>query len=163
MLAASARHTRTALAWQLHSANCIRRSFSRVGESASAVRTWTSDDVASFAALTHDDNPIHADDDFTAEARFGRPIVHGMLHASMFGSIVGQRCPGAVYVSQTLRFRNPVHVGDTVTAEIVVQRVGGRGRLIEFATRSSKPGEEGEVIIVEGAARVLMPRTRIES
>ena len=69
----------------------VQRLFSRVGDVAHAVRTYTQEDVAAFARLTHDDNPIHGDDDFASSARYGRPIVHGMLYATMFGAIVGQR------------------------------------------------------------------------
>ncbi len=133
--------------------HCANRHFSSVGEVGCATRTWTAADVAAFAELTHDTNPLHSDDDFTAKARFGKPVVHGMLYASMFGAIVGRRCPGAVYLSQTLRFRKPVYVGDTLTAEIEVQRVAGGGRLLDFATRCSN--QEAEVVL-EGTARVLM-------
>ena len=131
------------------------RHFSSVGEVGRATRTWTSADVAAFAELTHDSNPLHSNEDFTAAARFGKPVVHGMLYASMFSAIVGQSCPGAVYVSQSLNFRKPVYIGDTVTAEIEVQRVAGGGRLLDFATRCSN--QEAELVL-EGAARVLLPR-----
>ena len=126
-----------------------------MGEVGRATRTWTSADVAAFAELTHDSNPLHSNEDFTAAARFGKPVVHGMLYASMFSAIVGQSCPGAVYVSQSLNFRKPVYIGDTVTAEIEVQRVAGGGRLLDFATRCSN--QEAELVL-EGAARVLLPR-----
>ena len=135
----------------------IERSFSSVGEIAQATRTWTQADVQAFAALTSDDNPMHVDDSFSAAARFGRPIVHGMLYASMFGAIVGHRCPGAVYLSQTLDFRRPVHAGDTLTAEIEVRRVGRGGRLLDFATRCSN---QEAIVVLDGTARVLMPRKR---
>ena len=131
------------------------RFFSYVGEVGRATRTYTSEDVAAFVRLTHDTNPMHADEDFTSSARFGRPVVHGMLYASMFGAIVGQRCPGAVYLSQTLHFRKPVYLGDELTAEIEVQRIAGRGRLLTFSTHCSN--QDG-IVVLDGTASVLMPR-----
>ena len=133
----------------------VRRLFNRAGDVARATRTYTAEDIATFTTLTHDDNPIHADEAFSSGGRFGQPVVHGMLYATMFGAIVGHRCPGAVYLSQTLNFRSPVYVGDSLTAEIEVKRVAGSGRLLEFDTRCSN--QEAKLVL-DGEAKVLMPR-----
>merc|ERR1711957_496950 len=91
------------------------------GDSYDATRCFTAADVSQFAGLTHDSNPMHTDPDFAAQGRFGACVVHGMLVGSLFGAIVGQRFPGAIYLSQTLDFRKPVFVGETVRATIQVQ------------------------------------------
>eukprot|EP00966_Prymnesium_polylepis_P037858 878326-Prymnesium_polylepis.1 len=75
----------------------------------------------------------------------------------MFSAIVGQRYPGAVYVSQSLRFRKPVLLGDTVTAEIQVREVGAGGRVLDFDTRCVN--QDGELVL-SGDARVLMPKVK---
>ena len=62
--------------------------------------------------------------------------------------------PGAVYLSQSLAFRRPVHLGDAVTAEVSVERVGRAGRLLDFATRCTN--EQGELVL-DGSARCLLP------
>ena len=80
-----------------------------------------------------------------------------MLYASMFGAIIGQRTPGAIYLAQTLQFRKPVHVGDTVTAEIEVETVGRGARLLDFRTRCFNERSE---TVLEGSAKVLMPSRR---
>ena len=77
----------------------------REGDSYSASRSFTEADISAFASLTHDNNPVHGDESFARGSRFGSRVVHGMLYASMFSAIVGQRYPGAVYVSQSLEFR----------------------------------------------------------
>ena len=126
----------------------------RVGDVGQLTRSFSPADVADFARLTGDDNPIHEDERFAATQQFGRCVVHGMLYASMFSAIIGQRSPGAVYLSQTLTFRKPVYLGDTLTAEVEVQRVGRAGRLLDFATRCTNEHSE---LVLSGDARVLMP------
>ena len=125
----------------------------RVGDVGRLTRTFTAVEVAEFARLSGDDNPMHLDEGFAATQQFGRCIVHGMLYASMFSAIIGQRSPGSVYLSQTLAFRKAVLVGETVTAEVVVEKVRRGGRLLEFATRCTNERSE---LVLSGAARVLM-------
>ena len=73
-----------------------------------------------------------------------------MLYACMFSAIIGQLSPGAVYLSQTLDFKKPVTLGDTVTAEIEVERVAARGRLLDFQTRCYNQHSE---VVLSGQAR----------
>ena len=131
-----------------------------VGDVGRLTRTFTSADVSAFASLTQDDNPLHDNEEFAGTTRFGGAVVHGMLYASMFGAIIGQRTPGAIYLAQTLNFRKPVHVGDTVTAEVEVESVGRGARLLEFQTRCINHRSE---VVLEGAAKVLMPSRRRET
>ncbi len=72
--------------------------------------------VKAFADLSWDDNPIHLDEAYAATTRFKRCIAHGMLASTMFGTIMATQVPGAVYLNQSLAFKAPVFVGDTVTA-----------------------------------------------
>jgi hypothetical protein len=79
-------------------------------------RVVTAADVAAYAALLGDANPLHLDADFAARTAWGRPIAHGMLTASFVSTVLGTKLPGpgAIYLSQTLRFKAPVRAGDTV-------------------------------------------------
>jgi len=90
-------------------------------------RVVTAADVAAYAALLGDANPLHLDADFAARTAWGRPIAHGMLTAGLFPTLFGATISGSVYVSQTLRFRRPVYVGDTVVARVTVRSVRTRG------------------------------------
>lgn len=128
----------------------------RVGDAWRETRSFTADDVAAFAELTHDPNPMHSDAEFASDSRFGGRVVHGMLCASMFGAMVGQRFPGAIYLSQTLEFRRPVYLGDTVTAAIAVERLEAAGRVATLSTCSDNQNGER---VVDGEARVLLPKT----
>jgi 3-hydroxybutyryl-CoA dehydratase len=96
-----------------------------VGQHASFTKTFTEADLQRFIEITGDVNPLHVDDDFAAGTPFGRRVLHGMLTASIFSTMVGMLLPGtgAIYRSQTLRFLLPVHIDETVTAHFVVRSI----------------------------------------
>ncbi len=126
-----------------------------VGQSASVERTFDEAAVRAFAELSGDFNPIHLDADYAATTRFGRPIVHGLLTASLISTVVGTRLPGkgSIYVSQTLQFRAPVYLGDTVRAEAVVREVHAKRRRVALDTRCLV----GETVVLKGEAVMLAP------
>jgi 3-hydroxybutyryl-CoA dehydratase len=106
-----------------------------VGQQASLMRTVMNEDVHLFAALSGDTNPIHISEAFAASTKFGQRIAHGMFTASLVSAILGTRLPGpgAVYLSQTIRFLAPVRIGDVVTATVeVVELVPARRRVRLF-------------------------------
>lgn len=128
----------------------------QVGDRYDLTRRFTAADVSLFAGVSSDDNPMHTDEAYASQGRFGKCVVHGMLVGSLFSAIVGQRFPGSIYLSQTFDFRKPVYVGETVVATIEVQDVRASGRMLEFAT--SCTNEQGELAIT-GSARALLPRS----
>jgi acyl dehydratase len=84
------------------------------------------------------------DEGFAATTRFGRRVLHGMLTASIFSTMVGMLLPGtgAIYRSQTLAFLRPVHIGETVTAHFVVRAIDrSRHRLDVDAWIENAAGE----------------------
>src|SRR5437763_16654743 len=93
-----------------------------VGMTETLEKTVSSNDVVGFAELTGDRNPIHLSEHFAAKTSFGRRIAHGLYTASLISAVLGTRLPGpgAVYVSQTLNFRAPVRIGDTVDVTVTV-------------------------------------------
>jgi acyl dehydratase len=120
------------------------------GQHVTLTKTFTGDDVQRFIEITGDVNPLHVDAIFAARTRFGRPVLHGMLTASILSTMVGMLLPGtgAIYRAQTIRFLRPVHIGDTVTAHFVVRSVDReRHRLLIDAWIENEGGErvlEGE-------------------
>ena len=124
---------------------------------ASYRKTFTEEDVQRFIAITGDVNPLHVDDEFAAGTRFGRRVLHGMLTASLFSTMVGVLIPGkgAIYRSQSLTFLRPVHVGDTVTAHFVVRAVDrAKHRLTIDAWIENEAGER----VVEGVCEAGLLR-----
>ena len=82
-------------------------------------------DVVGFAEVTGDRNPIHLSEHFAAKTPFGTRIAHGLYTASLISAVLGTRLPGpgAIYISQTLNFRAPVKIGDTVEVSVVVSEL----------------------------------------
>jgi acyl dehydratase len=82
-------------------------------------------DVIAFAAVTGDDNPLHLDAEFAAQTPFKRPIIHGMLGASVFTKVLGTEFPGygSVYLAQTLEFLRPMFVEVAYEAVFTVQTI----------------------------------------
>ena len=120
-----------------------------------AERVLTPAAVRAFAELTGDANPLHCDPAAAAQCGFAGPIVPGMLAASLFAALIGSHLPGAVYLSQELRFRAAVPVGDRVTVEVAVEterELRGRRRL-QLGT-SVRRGDG--LLAVEGRAEVLL-------
>jgi 3-hydroxybutyryl-CoA dehydratase len=131
-------------------------------------RVVTAADVAAYAALLGDANPLHLDAAFAARTAWGRPIAHGMLTAGLFPTLFGATIAASVYVSQTLRFRRPVYVGDTVVARVTVRSVrtrgggggggGGGGARQQLATCDTVATLEAcGRVAVDGEAVCLMP------
>ena len=96
-----------------------------VGRHVTFTKTFTDDDVRRFIDITGDVNPLHVDDDFASHTPFGRRVLHGMLTASIFSTMVGMLLPGtgAIYRSQSIAFLRPVYIGDTCTAHFVVRAI----------------------------------------
>ncbi|MBO0929946.1 MaoC family dehydratase [Fibrella aquatilis] len=82
-------------------------------------------DVEAFARVTGDNNPLHLDADFAAQTPFKRPIMHGMLGASIFTKVLGTEFPGygSVYLGQTLEFLRPMFVDTDYEVTFTVQQV----------------------------------------
>jgi len=119
------------------------------GQHVTFTKTFTDEDVQRFIAITSDVNPLHVDDEFAANTQFGRRVLHGMLTASIFSTMVGMLLPGtgAIYRSQTLNFLRPVYVGETVTAHFVVRSVDrAKHRLVIDAWIENEAGER----VIEG-------------
>ena len=127
-----------------------------VGQAAELTRTVSAADLDAFAAVTGDDNPLHLDETYAAATPFSGRIAHGMLAAGYISAVIGtaRPGPGGVYVSQTLRFRRPVRIGDAVTARVEITALDEKRSRVALATVCRVNGKA----VVEGEAEVIVPR-----
>lgn len=123
-------------------------------------KTVASSDVVGFAEMTGDRNPVHLSEHFAARTPFGTRIAHGLYTASLISAVLGTRLPGpgAIYVSQTLNFRAPVRIGDTVEVRVEVAELVPERRRARLAC-TCRVAEE---IVLDGEALVKVP-TRAEA
>ena len=126
-----------------------------VGDSAEITKTIDQADIDAFAAVTGDHNPVHLDEMFAQQTRFGRRIAHGMLTASLISSVLANKLPGqgSVYLGQTLKFVAPVFPGDEVTARVTVRAVREDKPIMTLETICLN--QRGETVI-RGEATVLV-------
>jgi 3-hydroxybutyryl-CoA dehydratase len=126
----------------------------RVGMSATYAKTITEADIVLFAAVSGDNNAIHTNEEFAATTIFKGRIAHGMLSASVISAALANKLPGpgAIYMSQNLRFRAPVRAGDTVHATVTIKELNPEKRcvLLETCCRVS------DKVVIEGDALLAL-------
>jgi len=123
-----------------------------VGLTETFSKTVSSSDVVGFAEVTGDRNPIHLSEHFAARTMFGTRIAHGLYTASLISALLGTRLPGpgAIYISQTLNFRAPVRIGDTVVVTVTVAELipeKSRARLACACKVSEETVLDGEALV----------------
>jgi 3-hydroxybutyryl-CoA dehydratase len=125
------------------------------GMSASFGKTVTDADIVMFAGISGDTNPVHLDQTFAEQTPFKARIAHGMLSAGFISAVLGTKLPGpgAIYMSQNLRFKAPVKIGDTVTATCTVTEVIPEKRRAVLSTIC----KVGETVVIEGEAMIMVP------
>jgi 3-hydroxybutyryl-CoA dehydratase len=128
----------------------------RVGQSAELVRTVGEHDLEAFAAVSGDTNPVHLDEAYAKGTTFGGRIAHGMLSAAYISAVLGTKLPGpgAIYLSQQLRFRRPVRIGDEVTARATVTALDEKRGHVTLETVCLVNGKT----VMDGEALVMAPK-----
>lgn len=124
-----------------------------VGMSAETAKTISEADILLFTAVSTDTNAVHLDEEFGKTTMFGGRIAHGMLSASLLSAVLGTRLPGpgVIYVGQSLRFKAPVRIGDTVRAKVTVKEVIAEKCRVILDTVCTVGGK----VVIDGEATVM--------
>ena len=126
-----------------------------VGQNETYKRKVSASDVVGFAEISGDRNPIHLSEHFAAHTPFKSRIAHGLYTASLISAVLGTRLPGpgAVYLSQTLKFLAPVHIDDEVAVVVeVLELIPEKNR-----ARLSCDCSVGDKLVLHGEAVVMVP------
>ena len=131
-----------------------------IGMVRSLTKTVTDHDIALFAEVSTDRNPVHLDEDYAQDTIFGGRIAHGMLTAGLVSAVIGEQLPGhgTVYLGQSLKFLGPVRPGDTVRAEVEVTGIDHARRRVTLDTRCLVAGRK----VLAGEALVLAPSRKFD-
>lgn len=127
-----------------------------VGQSAETTKVVTANDVEAFAAVSGDTNPVHLDEAYAKTTTFQTRIAHGMLSGAYISAVIGTKLPGpgAIYLSQSMRFRRPVKLGDPVVTRVTVQALDAQRGHATLATVCQVGGKT----VVDGEAVIMVPR-----
>ncbi len=132
----------------------------KVGDTASISRTLTQNDIELFAIMSGDVNPAHVDEEFAKSDMFHKIIAHGMWGGALISTVLGTQLPGpgAIYLGQSLRFRRPVGLGDTIVVTVKVSEKDGEKHRVTLDCQAVN--QRGEVVI-SGTAEVIAPTEKI--
>lgn len=132
----------------------------RIGQEARYSKTLTEDDITLFAAVSGDINPIHLDAEYAATTMFKERIAHGAWTSAVISAALALELPGpgTIYLGQTLQFRAPVKIGDTLTIELKVTAKRDDKPIITLACRAVN--QQGKTVAT-GEAEVMAPTTKI--
>lgn len=131
-----------------------------IGQRANYSKTLTERDVILFAACSGDVNPVHLDKAYAATTPFGEPIGHGMWTGALVSAAIATCLPGpgSVYRSQSLSFKHPVKIGDTVTITLLISEIKERVKLVTLECEAHN--QDGK-LIAKGVAEVIAPAEKL--
>ena len=128
----------------------------KIGDRVTYSRTFTKEDVETFARISGDDNPLHLDEDYAGKTQFGARITHGIFTLSMFSKIFGTMYPGlgGIYMQQDAKFLRPVYLEEEIEAEVELIEFQEDKKIGTFTTRCYN--EKGKMV-VDGRATIKFP------
>jgi 3-hydroxybutyryl-CoA dehydratase len=125
-----------------------------IGMSALYAKTISEADIVMYAGVSGDTNPVHMNAEFAEQTMFKERIAHGMLSASLLSTIFGTKLPGpgSIYMNQSLNFKAPVCIGDTVTAKATIREINGKRVSFDCECKI------GDTVVLDGEATLMVSR-----
>lgn len=132
-----------------------------IGQTATYSKRIEARDIQLFAALSGDVNPVHLDPAFAAGTPFRECIAHGMLSGAIISAAIAMELPGpgSIYLAQSLRFRLPVKIGDTITVHLEVTEKKDRRNTV---TLDCKVLNQADKLVLTGTAEVMAPTEKLQ-
>jgi acyl dehydratase len=113
-------------------------------------KTLTDAHFLLFSGVTGDTHPSHYDIEYAKHSRFGKPLAHGLLLASMTAlgaSSLRDELNGFVFVEQGCSFKRPAVVGDTIRPRFVLERIWQEGHRTFYRFGTSLLNQRDEVLL----------------
>lgn len=131
-----------------------------VGDTASLTRTLTEKDIQVFAIMSGDINPAHVDVEYAQSEMFHKIIGHGMWGGALISTVLGTQLPGpgTIYVGQTIKFKKPVAIGDTLTVKVTAVEKKEEKKRVIFSCECRNQKDD---VVMEGQAEVIAPSKKI--
>jgi 3-hydroxybutyryl-CoA dehydratase len=132
-----------------------------IGTEGQFTKQLTERDIALFGETSGDINPVHFDEEYAATTLFESRIAHGIWSAGLISTVIGivMPGPGSIYISQDLKFKRPVRIGDTLTAILTVkEKIEKR----QYIVLDCKVVNQNDEVVTQGEATVMPPKTTEE-
>jgi phosphate acetyltransferase len=131
-----------------------------IGDTAEMVRVLAMSDIELFAVMSGDVNPAHLDAAYADQTQFHHVIAHGMWGGALISAVLGTRLPGpgTIYLDQSLHFRRPVAVGDSITVRVTVAKIDRDSGTV---TLDCQCRNQHDKVVIDGQAEVLAPRVKV--
>jgi len=125
-----------------------------VGMSEIFAKTITEADIAAYAGVSGDTNPVHVNAEFAENTIFKERIAHGMLSAGLISTVFGTKLPGpgCIYMNQSLNFKAPVGIGDTVVARATIREINGKRVSFDCVCTV------GDTVVLDGEATLMVSK-----
>jgi len=118
-----------------------------IGYQSTHTKKITEADIAQFAEVSGDYNPVHMNEEYAQKTLFGGRIAHGVLAISLI-SAAAAKIPGLpILLSHSSRFLKPVKIGDTITAIAEVTNTRKDKGIVTLKTTCINQHGEG---VIEG-------------
>ena len=131
-----------------------------IGQSAEYSKTVSEQDIVLFAVISGDANPVHLDAEYARTTIFGERIAHGMFTGSLVSAALAMTLPGpgSIYLGQSLKFRRPVKINDTITVRLeVTEKRDAKKIVVLDCLVSNQHGYK----VATGTAEVIAPAEKI--
>ncbi|HEY9036195.1 MAG TPA: MaoC/PaaZ C-terminal domain-containing protein [Pseudomonadales bacterium] len=131
-----------------------------IGQSAEYSKTVSERDIVLFAVISGDANPVHLDAEYARTTIFGERIAHGMFTGSLVSAALAMTLPGpgSIYLAQSLKFRRPVKVNDTITVRLeVTEKRDAKKIVVLDCLVTNQHGDK----VATGTAEVIAPAEKI--
>ncbi len=128
-----------------------------IGSEGRFTKQLTERDIVLFGETSGDINPVHFDSEYAATTLFETRIAHGMWSAGLISTVIGivMPGPGSIYISQDLKFKRPVRIGDTLTAVLSVkEKIEKR----QYVVLDCKVINQHDEVVTMGEATVMPPK-----
>lgn len=138
-----------------------------IGDSASISRTLTHRDIQLFAIASGDVNPAHVDEEYAKTSMFEETIAHGMWGGALISAVLGTELPGpgTIYLNQSLSFRAPVKIGDTITVSVTATEKNEAKKRVTFdclcVNQAGKAVTKGVAEVIAPTEKVRRPRIKL--
>lgn len=126
-----------------------------IGQKVEVDKKVTREDICAFADFSGDYNPIHLDEKYAKNSKFGKCIAHGMIGGAFISAVIGTRFPGkgTIYLEQNLKFIKPIYVNENIKIVIELVELLGKNK----AGLSTNIFNENKEHVVIGTAKVILP------